>query len=151
MTEQPINQPAGQGPDHGPTPYVLDIEAATLANENFRTTAWTGQYLQMTLMTIPPGGEIGAEVHDDHDQFLRLEAGRGRAMIGEGPEPEPLALDQVVEDDWAVFVPAGHWHNVVTVGEEPMRLYSLYGPPDHVPGTVHPTKADADADPNEQH
>ena len=72
-------------------------------------------------------------------------------MIGAGPAPEPLMVDQEVADDWAVFVPAGHWHNVVTVGDEPMRLYSLYAPPDHVPGTIHVTKADADADPNEQH
>lgn len=137
--------------DHGPQPYVLDIEAETLSNENFRTTAWTGTFLQMTLMTIPVGGEIGAEVHTNHDQFLRLEAGTGRVMIGSGADPTDLAVDQVVEADWAVFVPAGHWHNVVNVGQEPIRLYSIYAAPDHLPGTVHATKADADADPNEQH
>ncbi|NLP40396.1 MAG: cupin domain-containing protein, partial [Corynebacterium pollutisoli] len=68
--------------DHGPNPYVLDIEEVTKENEAFRDTLWTGQYLQMTVMAIPAGGEIGAEVHDDHDQFLRLEAGKGRIMIG---------------------------------------------------------------------
>lgn len=78
--------------DHGPNPYVLDIEATTVENEAFRDTLWTGQFLQMTVMAIPAGGEIGAEVHEDHDQFLRLEAGRGRIMIGESEDN--LDIDQ---------------------------------------------------------
>ena len=97
--------------DHGPNPYVLDIEATTVENEAFRDTLWTGQFLQMTVMAIPAGGEIGAEVHEDHDQFLRLEAGRGRIMIGESEDN--LDIDQEVEDDLAIFVPAGKWHNFV--------------------------------------
>ncbi|MDR7355684.1 Cupin domain protein [Corynebacterium felinum] len=135
--------------DFGPHPYVLDIEEKTLSNTNFRDTVWTGQFLQMTVMDIPAGGEIGAEIHDDHDQFLRLESGKARVMIG-ASESE-LDIDQVVEDDWAVFIPAGKWHNVLNAGDEPVKLYSIYAAPDHLPGTVHATKEDADNDPNEQH
>ncbi|QGU02034.1 Cupin domain protein [Corynebacterium kalinowskii] len=135
--------------DHGPNPYVLDIEKATLDNENFRDTLWTGKFLQMTVMSIPAGGEIGAEVHEDHDQFLRVEAGKGHVMIGD--DENNLDVDQVVEDDWAIFVPAGKWHNVVNEGDEPLKVYSIYAAPDHKPGTVHKTKEDADNDPNEQH
>lgn len=135
--------------DHGPNPYVLDIEKATKDNENFRDTLWTGKYLQMTVMSIPAGGEIGAEVHDDHDQFLRLEEGKARVMIGNSEDN--LDIDQEVEDDWAIFVPAGKWHNVVNEGDKPFKVYSIYTAPDHVAGTVHRTKEDADNDPNEQH
>ncbi|MBZ8177800.1 cupin domain-containing protein [Corynebacterium poyangense] len=135
--------------DHGPQPYVLDIEKATLDNENFRDTLWTGKFLQMTVMSIPAGGEIGAEVHEDHDQFLRVEAGKGHVMIGQSEDN--LDIDQVVEDDWAIFVPAGKWHNVVNEGNEELKVYSIYAAPDHVPGTIHATKEDADNDPNEQH
>lgn len=135
--------------DHGPHPYVLDIEKATKDNENFRDTLWTGKFLQMTVMNIPAGGEIGAEVHEDHDQFLRIEAGKGHVMIG--ADENNLDIDQTVEDDWAIFVPAGKWHNVVNEGTEPLKVYSIYAAPDHVPGTVHKTKEDADNDPNEQH
>ncbi|MDO5511123.1 cupin domain-containing protein [Corynebacterium sp.] len=135
--------------DHGPNPYVLDIEDVTKENEAFRDTLWTGRYLQMTVMAIPAGGEIGAEVHDDHDQFLRLEAGKGRIMIGDSEDN--LDIDQEVEDDFAIFVPAGKWHNFVNEGSETVKLYSIYAAPDHVPGTYHETKDDADNDPNEQH
>ncbi|MBV7293448.1 cupin domain-containing protein [Corynebacterium sp. CCM 8835] len=135
--------------DHGPNPYVLDIEKATKDNDNFRDTLWTGKFLQMTVMSIPAGGEIGAEVHDDHDQFLRLEAGEGHVMIGD--DADNLDIDQTVEDDWAIFVPAGKWHNVVNEGSEPLKVYSIYAAPDHVRGTIHATKEDADNDPNEQH
>ena len=135
--------------DHGPNPYVLDIEKVTKDNDNFRDTLWTGKFLQMTVMSIPAGGEIGAEVHDDHDQFLRLEAGEGHVMIGD--DADNLDIDQTVEDDWAIFVPAGKWHNVVNEGSEPLKVYSIYAAPDHVRGTIHATKEDADNDPNEQH
>lgn len=133
--------------DHGPHPYVLDIEKATTDNENFRDTLWTGKHLQMTVMSIPAGGEIGAEVHDDHDQFLRVEAGKARVKIGK--DENNLDIDQEVEDDWAIFVPAGKWHNVLNEGSEPLKVYSIYAAPDHKPGTVHKTKEDADNDPNE--
>lgn len=135
--------------DPGATPFVVDIEAATLDNPNFRTTLWTGDNLQLTVMSIPPGGEIGLEVHHDHDQFLRVEQGRGRVQMGSARDAMAFVRD--VGPDWAVLVPAGSWHNVTNVGSEDLRLYSLYGPPDHLPGTTHPTKADAENDPHEQH
>ncbi|AQQ14935.1 Cupin domain protein [Corynebacterium glaucum] len=133
--------------DHGPNPYVVDIEKATLANDAFRDTLWTGKNLQLTVMTIQPGGEIGAEIHDDHDQFLRLEEGELRAMIG--ASEDDLEVDQVVGADWAAFVPAGKWHNFVNESEKPAKLYSIYAPPEHEPGTRHETKDDADNDPHE--
>lgn len=130
--------------DHGPHPFVVNIEEATLGNDAYRQTLWTGQYLQMTVMAIPPGGEIGLEIHDDHDQFLRVEAGRGRVQMG--PEKDALTFDREVEDDWVVMVPAGSWHNVTNIGDEPLKVYSLYAPAEHPHGTVQATKADADAD-----
>lgn len=133
--------------DYGKEPYVVDIEKRTLSNENFRTTVWTGAHLQLTLMTIPVGGDIGLEVHPENDQFLRLEQGRGRVEMG--PEESELSFREEVEDDWAILVPAGTWHNVTNIGDEPMKLYALYGPADHVPGTVHPTQEDAENDPDE--
>jgi mannose-6-phosphate isomerase-like protein (cupin superfamily) len=127
--------------DNGPNPYVVDIEELTMANENFRTASWTGTYLQMTLMTIPVGGEVGLEVHDDTDQFLRLEQGTAKVMMGKTKE----ALDQewTAEDDWAIFVPSGMWHNIVNVGDEPLKLYSIYAPVHHPHSTVHKTYEEA--------
>lgn len=130
--------------DNGPNPYIVDIEEATLANANYRTTLWTGQFLQMTVMSIPPGEDIGLEMHDDADQFLRVEAGRGRVQMG--PTSDDLSFDEEVGDDWVILVPAGSWHNVTNIGDEPLKVYSLYSPPEHKPGTVHATKADSDAD-----
>lgn len=128
--------------DHGPTPYVVDIEEATLSNENFRTTIWTGMNFQMTLMSIPVGGDIGFEVHNDTDQFLRLERGRGRVQMG--PDKDDLSFDEVVSDDWVVIVPQGFWHNITNIGDEPMKIYSIYAPPHHPFGTVHQMQADDD-------
>tara|TARA_B100000686_G_scaffold9598_1_gene9669 strand:+ start:130 stop:549 length:420 start_codon:yes stop_codon:yes gene_type:complete len=127
--------------DNGPNPYVVNIEELTLQNENFRTAAWTGSNLQMTLMTIQPGEDIGLEVHEDHDQFLRIEQGTARVEMG----PTETSLQTWdAEDDFAIFVPAGVWHNVVNTGEEPLKLYSIYAPPEHAHGTIHETKAIAD-------
>ncbi|MDO5658684.1 MAG: cupin domain-containing protein [Paracoccus sp. (in: a-proteobacteria)] len=133
--------------DHGGQPFVVDIEKDTKDNPNFRTTRWTGKHLQMTLMTIPVGGDIGLEVHPENDQFLRLEAGKGRVQMGDSKDN--LDFDKEVEDDWAVLVPAGVWHNITNIGDKPMKLYALYGPADHEKGTVHETQADAEADPHE--
>lgn len=129
--------------DQGPKPFVVDIEQATLENPNYRTTLWTGQHLQVTVMSIEPGHDIGLEVHPDHDQFLRVEAGRARVQMG--PAKDRLSFDREVGDDWAILVPAGSWHNVTNLGDRPLKVYSLYGPPEHEHGTVHATKADADA------
>lgn len=129
--------------DAGAAPYVVNIEKATLANENFRTALWTGEHLQMTVMSIPVGGEVGLEMHEDRDQFLRVEAGRGRVQMG--PAQDDLRFDREISEDWVTIVPAGQWHNVTNIGDEPLKLYSLYAPPEHPRGTVHPTKAESDA------
>jgi len=133
--------------DYGANPYVVDIEKDTLENTNFRTTRWTGKNIQMTLMSIPVGGDVGLEVHETHDQFLRLEQGKGRVEMGE--TKDNLDFQQDVGADFAVFVPAGVWHNITNTGDEPTKLYAIYGPPDHRHGTVHPTQTDAENDPHE--
>ena len=128
--------------DYGPHPYTVNIEEATLSNSNYRTTLWTGNHLQMTVMAIAPGDDIGLEMHDDADQFLRVEQGTGRVQMGE--EKDKLDYDVEVGHDWVVLVPAGKWHNITNVGQEPLKVYSLYSPPEHPHGTVHETKADDD-------
>ncbi len=129
--------------DHGPNPFVVDIEDFTKSNENFRTAVWTGEYFQITLMTIPVGGEVGLEVHPDTDQFLRLEQGEARVLMG--PSQTQLDREWSVEDDWAIVVPAGTWHNIVNIGNEPLKLYSIYAPPHHPFGTVHKTFEESEA------
>jgi mannose-6-phosphate isomerase-like protein (cupin superfamily) len=133
-----------KGEDRGPHPFVVDIEKATLANRSYRTTLWTGKNLQMTVMSIEPGQDVGLEVHTTHDQFLRIEEGRGRVQMG--PAKDDLSFEREVEDDWVVLVPAGSWHNITNIGDKPLKLYSLYAPPEHPHGTVHATRADSDAD-----
>ena len=130
--------------DQGPKPYVVNIEEATLENTNYRTTLWTGSNLQLTVMSIQPGHDIGLEVHHDHDQFLRVEKGRGRVQMG--PAKDDLSFDVEAADDDAIFVPAGSWHNVTNVGDEPLQVYSIYAPPEHPHGTVHVTYEEAMAD-----
>lgn len=128
-------------------PDTLDIEQETLANDTFRTTLWTGKHLQLTVMSIRPGDDIGLEVHPDTDQFVRVEQGRGRCQMGAAKDD--LSFDREVSDGWAVLVPAGTWHNITNIGDDDVRVYVLYGPPDHKPGTIHPTHEDARRDPNE--
>ena len=99
--------------DYGAEPAVLDIEAYTLGNENFRTALWTGTNLQVTLMTIPVGGEVGLELHPDIDQFLRIEEGEAKVMMGDSKED--LDYVRTAKADHAVFVPAGKWHNLVNL------------------------------------
>ena len=127
--------------------WLDDISKLTLDNTNFRTVVHTGEHTQLTLMRLGPGEEIGWERHGHLDQFLRLEQGRARVVLGANED----AVDETheVEDDWAFIVPAGVWHNVANIGEGDVKLYSLYSPPEHPDGTVHPTKADADADEHE--
>ncbi|HEY0877352.1 MAG TPA: cupin domain-containing protein [Zeimonas sp.] len=117
--------------------FVGDIEDLTEGNEAFRRVLYTGKNLQLVLMSLNPGEEIGEEVHDDRDQFFRIEEGSGEVVIDGTVNP--------VEDDIAVIVPAGALHNVRNTGDVPLRLYTIYGPPEHVDGTVHATKAEADA------
>lgn len=126
--------------DAGPYPYVVEIEQATLDNQNYRTTLWTGEHLQLTMMSIEPGHDVGLERHADTDQFLRIEHGVARVQMG--PAEDQLTFDEEISGDWAVLVPAGFWHNLTNVGSTPMKLYSVYAPPEHPRGTVHVTKAD---------
>ena len=128
--------------DYGPEPFVTNIDAATRQNPNYRTALWTGQYLQLTLMCIPVGGEIGLEVHPDTDQFLRIESGSGMTMMG--PAKDRRNYQRPVCDGYAVFVPAGTWHNIINTGHSPLKIYTLYAPPHHPHGTVQATKAIAD-------
>ncbi len=130
--------------DIGPDPQSFDLETETLSNTNYRTVAWSGKYLQVTLMSIPVGGDVGLEAHPDTDQFLRLDGGRGRVQMG--PAKDQLDFDREVEDGWAILVPAGTWHNVTNIGDEPMRLYAVYAPVHHAPGRIQPTAEDAEAD-----
>lgn len=123
--------------------WVGDIEAATLSNSTFRTVLFTGANMQLTVMRIGPGEEIGLEMHADRDQFLRVEEGGARVTLG--PSRETVAETVDVEGDWAVIIPAGTWHNVINAGASDLKLYSLYAPPEHPEGTVHRTKADAEA------
>ena len=117
--------------------YVDDIEQATVANADFRRVLYTGKNLQLVLMTLPPGCDIGEEVHKDRDQFFRIEEGEGTIAID--------GVENRVEDDFAVIVPAGARHNVINSVSRPLKLYTIYAPPEEPVGTVHRTKAEADA------
>ena len=134
--------------DIGPRPKSFDLEQATLDNQNYRAVAWSGRYLQLTLMSIPPGGDIGLETHPETDQFIRLDAGRGRVEMG--PAKDRLTMKQEVSDGWCVLVPAGTWHNITNIGDEPMQVYAIYAPAHHKPGKIHDTAADAEADTDDE-
>ena len=138
---QPTN-PMTQLKDFGPNPFVVNIHEATMANQNYRLAFWTGKNLQMTLMALPPGGDIGLEVHPHTDQFIRLEQGYGVVQMGN--RRDNLPFRQFVGPDSAIFVPAGTWHNLVNTGNMPLKLYTIYAPPNHPYGTVEKTKADAE-------
>lgn len=117
--------------------YHDDIEQQTTGNSDFRRVLYTGQHLQLVLMTLKPGEEIGAEVHDDRDQFFRFEEGRGQVDIDDNTYD--------VVDGSGVIVPSGARHNVRNTGDQPLKLYTLYGPPEHKDGVVQSTKAEAEA------
>ncbi|NOR32677.1 MAG: cupin domain-containing protein [Sulfitobacter sp.] len=117
--------------------FADNIEKLTEENNNFRQVLYTGQNIQLVLMSLQPGEDIGEEVHEDRDQFFRFEQGTGEVRI-DG------VANQVSADD-GVIVPAGALHNVVNTGPTPLRLYTIYGPPEHLDGTIHKSKADADA------
>ncbi|MDF2523059.1 MAG: hypothetical protein K0R31_700 [Clostridiales bacterium] len=129
--------------DYGPNPFVVDINQATKQNNTFRTALWTGNHLQLTLMSINVGDDIGLEIHPDLDQFLRIEEGQGLVMMGDSKDR--LDFQANVQDDFAFIIPAGKWHNLINTGNKPLKLYSIYAPPQHPHGTVHLTKADAHA------
>lgn len=124
--------------DHGANPHVFDIEALTEDNDTFRTAVWTGRNLQLTVMSIAPGEDVGLEVHEDHDQFLRVESGEARVEMG--ATRDNLGFVEVAKDDFAILVPAGTWHNITNTGDRDLKLYSIYAPAEHPHGTVHETR-----------
>lgn len=131
------------------TGWVGNIEEATTGNTSFREVLFTGTTMQLTVMSLEPGEEIGIEMHDHLDQFIRVES--GSATVTLGPSRDQVTESHHLEDDWAVIVPGGTWHNVVNNGDEELKLYSIYAPPEHPAGTVHKTKAEADAAEAEHH
>lgn len=128
--------------DYGPKPFVINIDRATRQNSAFRTALWTGNHLQLTLMSINPGEDIGLEIHPDVDQFLRVEQGQGLVKMGQSKDN--LDFQRRVGDGYAIIIPACTWHNLFNTGSVPLKLYSIYAPPQHPKGTVHRTKADAE-------
>ncbi|MEH6725472.1 MAG: cupin domain-containing protein [Hyphomicrobiales bacterium] len=115
--------------------FVDNIEKLTEDNENFRQVLYTGKNLQLVLMALVPGDEIGEEVHEDRDQFFRIEVGTGDVWID--------GIANKVKADDGIIVPAGAKHNVINTGSGPLKLYTIYGPPEHVDGTIHATSSDA--------
>ncbi|WP_146550088.1 cupin domain-containing protein [Rummeliibacillus suwonensis] len=130
--------------DHGPKPFVVDLEKATEQNNTYRTALWTGNHLQLTLMSINVGEDIGLEIHPHLDQFIRIEEGRGLVQMGN--HKDNLNFQREVYDGFAFFIPAGTWHNLTNTGDKPIKLYSIYAPVQHPHGTVQQTKAIAEAE-----
>lgn len=128
--------------DYVPEPIVVNIGDITKQNNNFRTALWTGKHLQLTLMSINSGESIGLEIHPEVDQFIRIEQGSG--LIQMGNDKNNLNFQRNVFADYAFIIPAGKWHNLTNIGDIPLKLYSIYAPPNHPKGTVHYTKADAE-------
>lgn len=129
--------------DYGPNPFAINIDEASKQNNNFRTALWTGDHMQLTLMSLAPGEDIGLEIHPNVDQFIRIEEGQGTVRMGKDKNADEYVVN--VDDDYAFIVPANTWHNVVNTGSTPMKLYSVYAPPRHPHGTIQRTKADANA------
>lgn len=127
--------------DYGPNPLVINIENATTDNNTFRTALWTGTYMQVTLMSIEPGEDIGLEMHSDIDQFIHIEVGKGYVKMGESKEH--LDFKATIYEDCAIIIPAGMWHDLFNTGTETIKLYSIYAPPAHPFGTVHTTHEDS--------
>ena len=122
--------------------FNIALEEATVENEDFRRVLYTGKHSQLVLMSLLPGEEIGMEVHPDIDQFFRFDAGTGKVVID--------GIEHIVENGSGVIVPAGAQHNVVnTSADQPLKLYTIYSPPEHIDGTIRHTKADAIAQPEE--
>ena len=117
--------------------FIGDIEDRTESNRNFRQVIYTGPNMQLVLMSLLPGEEIGEEVHEHTDQFFRVEEGYGELVMA--------GREHRIEADSGIVVPAGMKHNIRNTGKKPLRMYTIYAPPQHPEGTVHETKADADA------
>lgn len=123
-------------------PIVFNINRCTAENDCFRTALWTGEHLQITLMSIPCGCDIGKEMHNDVDQFIKIQ--RGTAKVVMGKCEDKLDFCKSADANSAVVIPAGYWHNIINTGSTPLKLYSIYAPPQHPYDTVHKTKKDAE-------
>lgn len=128
--------------DIGPLPYVTSIDNKAMENRYFRSAVWTGELMQMTVMCIPVGGDIGAEMHDDVEQFIRVEA--GSALVKIGKDKNSMNQSQCMYRGDGIFVPKGTWHNIYNMGEYPLKLSSIYSPVQHPKGTIHETKKDSE-------
>ena len=128
--------------DLGAKPSIINIRNETLSNHHFRKVIWTGEYLQVTVMSIPVGGEIGLETHDDLDQFIKIE--RGCADIYMGDSKQNVKFVGKINSDYAILIPPKTWHNIINACPFPLKVYSVYAPPKHPFGTIHKTKLDAD-------
>ncbi len=121
--------------------YITNIEKETLENGNFRKVLFTAKHMQLVVMSIPVGGDIGMETHHDVDQFIRVESGKAKSILN--------GVERELEDDFSVIVPAGTEHNIVNVGDKDLKVYTLYAGPNHKKGIIHATKEEAEA--NEEH
>ena len=128
--------------DIGANAGIIDIRKETLCNTNFRAVIWTGKHLQITVMSIPVGGEIGLERHENLDQMLKVESGCANVYMGENKSC--VKFVGKVNANCAIIIPAGTWHNIINACSCPLKMYSVYAPPQHPFGTVHETKLDSD-------
>lgn len=128
--------------DYGGQPFIVNINHFAKMNNSFRTALWTGDWLQVTLMSIPVGEDIGIEMHPDTDQLIKIEDGCARIMTGKSKNA--LNYQKTVSTGYAVIIPAGTWHNVINTGKRPLKVSSVYAPPHHPFGTVQRTKCDAE-------
>lgn len=127
--------------DHGGQPYVVNLEHAAERNRAFRRAIWTGRHLQLTLMRLMPGEDIGLEMHPNTDQFINVEEGQGTVQMGD--RRNRLDFERRIREDEAVLIPAGKWHNIRNTGRHPLLVYTIYAPPEHPKGTIHRTKQEA--------
>ncbi|WP_125608275.1 cupin domain-containing protein [Lapidilactobacillus bayanensis] len=134
--------------DRGGQPVIENIKYLTLANDNYRTTIWTGVKMQVALMTIVPGDDTGLEIHVGIDQFIHVISGQGFCEMGQSEDN--LTISQAIGEDDAILIPTNIWHNIKNTGTKNLKLYTIYAEPDHLDGTVHRTHDDARHDPNEQ-
>lgn len=126
----------------GDKPTLLNLNNVARSNRFYRKEIWTGEYLQLTVMSIPVGGEVGLELHNENDQMIGVEY--GVASVYSGATKQGVKFMGNVNSDYAIFIPAGTWHNIINDGNVPLKLYSVYAPPHHPKGTMHKTKFDSD-------
>lgn len=131
-----------QQTDYGREPYAANIEQVSIKNRNFRTAIWTGCNLQMTVMCIGQNEDIRLEIHEETDQFIRVE--QGIACVKMGNCKNRTDFRQTLYKGDAVFIPAGTWHNIINIGNQSLKVSTIYAPPNHDKGTVHSTKKEAE-------